>query len=395
VLFPVDGQPEIIFTNEPQYMKTFDNWYEQINKQAGYFLVDGMVTFNGVPEHTNVNYIVAKSPSCHIGWMKKSPSKRDRWLTIWAEPELLSYASQAEIAEDVVKENMRYLGGIARYAFLPGAAEYAANDAINDAGPEELFKLVDTGLHSKFDNLKIVDRLIHRIPPESGIGFSSKFKFASEYVATKISMALAISTNLETKNLLHLFKSVGAAGGMRGVLFEAYAARQMAAGGNFPIKPLSVCNTKDMREEGMLDLDETTILQKDTKTLNKTTHPPRELQGRLVWPNPDYNLPAIDMFMLHLGTTIIAFQMTVSTSHTLEIGGCRAFLQYFDYVCRELQKVNPEAAVYELFFVVPADIYDRFAKTAQPVTGKNGVVLISGEANDISARISQWVMKVE
>lgn len=393
VFFPVDDQPIQIVQSHPNYWETFTKWYEQINEEKSVFLVDGMASFNGVPEYTNVKYIVAKSPSCPIGWMKKDPNKIDRWLPIWDEAELLSYASQTEIEESVVKENMRYLGGIVRNAFLPGRAEYAANDAINEAGALELFKLVESGLHSKFDDLRIVDRLIHRLPPESGIGSSARFRFASEYVATKVSMALAISTIVETKSLLRLFK-LSPAASMRGLLFESYAARQIAAGGKFVVKPLCTVSATDTNTECQLLLDETTILQKDTKTLNLITYPLSDIQNKLVWPNPAYNLPSIDMFMLR-PKTLIAFQMTVSKSHTLEIGGCKAFLRYFDSVCRELYEASPEGTIYDLFFVVPEDIYNKFSNSAQLITGGRGKVPASKEANDISARISQWVMKVE
>jgi hypothetical protein len=352
--------------------------------------VDGIVSFGGVPEHTKVNYVVAKSPSYSIGWVKKEASKSDRWLDVWEEKELLSYADQADIDQSVVKENMRHLGGIVRYAFVEKAAEDAANYAIKEAGALELFKLVDTGLNSKFNDQKIVDRLLHRIPPAGGTGNSVQFKFASEYVATKVSKAMAIETRIETASLLRLFKGVRAAGGMRGVVFEAYAARVMAAGGKFAVKTLPAGT------EGWLELDETSIVQKDMKTLNMVTFPLAELKGGLVWPNPDYNMPAIDMFMFDENTqTLIAFQMTVSTSHSLEIGGCKAFLRYFDSVVRAKFNVDPKHFVYKLYFVVPSDIYAKFAKHPLPITGKNGTVLKSAEARRISARISQEVMTLE
>jgi hypothetical protein len=105
-------------------------------------------------------------------------------------------------------------------------------------------------------------------------------------------------------------------------------------------------------------------------------------------------MPAIDMFMLYQ-LTVIALQMTVSTAHTLDIGGVRAFLRYFDSVCDELFPSNEKPAQYHLYFAVPADVYDQFSKSIQSITGPNGTVLKDQEATDISARISQWVMNVE
>ena len=92
-------------------------------------------------------------------------------------------------------------------------------------------------------------------------------------------------------------------------------------------------------------LAQTSLLQKaDAKNLNKVMHPALdEIKDKLVWPNPNDNVPpTIDLFMLH-GTTLLAFQMTVSTSpsHTLDIGGCNAVLSYFDSMCKALN-VDPK-----------------------------------------------------
>ena len=391
VFFPADSsEPEQISQTHPDYLETFEKWYSKIDEEGSFFLVDGIVSFAN-SDYPNVKYVAAKSPSCDIGWMEMSQNRRDRWLQVWAKTEMLLYANKAGIsnAETVIQENMLHLGGVSRYAFSPGAAEAAAKVAVAGAGAIELFKLVTTGLTAKFENQKIVDRLIHRHPPLGGSGvLGASFTFATEYVAKKVAMALALENQIETKLLLDKFEAVGPAGGMRGVLFEAYAARKIADGGVFHVKELGTGT------EGTLELQKTTILQKDTKRLSTTTFPPSEIKGRLVWPNPDYNMPAIDMFMLHQAT-MIAHQMTVSTGHTLDIGGARAFLRYFDSVCDELFPSCATPTRYRLYFAVPSDIYDQFSNSIQSITGPNGTVLKTQDATTISARVFQWVMKVE
>jgi hypothetical protein len=153
--------------------------------------------------------------------------------------------------------------------------------------------------------------------------------FASEFVATRVAMALCLATKIRTGELLRSLEGVGAAGSMRGVLFEAYAARKLAAGGSFTVKEIGSEN------EMTLDLAPTTILQKDTKTLNKTNYPPQEIEDKVVWPNPSYDMPAIDIFMLLL-QACVAFEMTVASSHGLDLKGTKAVLKYFDSVIREL-----------------------------------------------------------
>jgi hypothetical protein len=256
VFFPADGSdPKQITQNHNDYLETFDKWYAKINVEESIFLVDGIVSFSN-DDYPNVKYVAAKSPSCDIGWMGKSQNREDRWLQVWEKAEMLSYATQAGIpnAEKVIQENMLHLGGVSRYAFTPGAAEKAANVAVAGAGARELFKLVTTGLTAKFENQKFVDRLVHRHPPEGGIGvLGASFTFASEYVSKKVAMALALENLIETKLLLDMFKAVGPAGGMRGVLFEAYAARKIAEGGKFQVKQLGTGTDVRTRKKPRLE----------------------------------------------------------------------------------------------------------------------------------------------
>mmetsp|Transcript_30501 Transcript_30501/g.50357 ORF Transcript_30501/g.50357 Transcript_30501/m.50357 type:complete len:86 (+) Transcript_30501:70-327(+) len=80
---------------------------------------------------------------------------------------------------------------------------------------------------------------------------------------------------------------------MCGVLSQAaYAARKISKGGSFCVKEIG------SGTETIVELAPTDILQKDTETLNMTHYPPNEIEDKLVWPNPEYNMPAaIDMFM--------------------------------------------------------------------------------------------------
>jgi hypothetical protein len=175
---------------------------------------------------------------------------------------------------------------------------------------------------------------------------------------------------------------------MRGIVFEAYAARKIAEGGVFHVKEIgSVAETT-------LTLAATTVLQKDTKTLNKVHYPPDEIENKVVWPNPSYNMPAIDMFMFSaLTQTCIAFQMTVARSHGLDLKGTKVFLNYFDSVCGA-KKINVPAD-YSLYFAVPTDIYDKFSNAAQSMTGLLGVKLDTPEATQTGKRVKQWIMKIE
>jgi hypothetical protein len=177
-------------------------------------------------------------------------------------------------------------------------------------------------------------------------------------------MALCLETEIETAQLLQTLKEVGPAGSMRGILFEAYAARKIAEGGVFHVKEIGSAT------ETTLTLAATTVLQKDTKTLNKSHYPPDEIENKVVWPSPSYNMPAIDMFMFSaLMHTCIAFQMTVAHSHGLDLKGTKAFLGYFDSVRRALFPKSSVPKDYALYFTVPTDFFDKFSSVAQSITG--------------------------
>jgi hypothetical protein len=377
--------------SSPSYLDTYREWYDKIGEKESLFLVDGVVSFmkDDVP---GVKYVTAKSPSCSIGFIEKDQNRFDRWLEFWSRSELLSYAESVAIpnASDIIDGNMLHIGGVSRYAFVANAAQSAVINAISDVGAMELFNVVKTGLTGKYAQQKVVDTIIHRYPPEEKTGrYGTKLKFASEFVATRVAMALCLQTEIQTTKLLRSFEKVGAAGSMRRrILFEAYAARKLVAGGSFTVKEIGSDN------EMNLDLTPTTILQKNTKTLNKTNYPLKEITNKVVWPNPSYNMPAIDIFMVLL-QACIAFQMTVASNHGLDLNGTKAFLKYFDSVNRELFPKRAVPQQYSLSFAVPTDIYDKFSSTAQPITGTHGVILNTTEAIEIGARVKQWIIKIE
>jgi hypothetical protein len=390
VFFPVNGKPLLMSANSSSYFNTFREWYDKVGAEKSLFLVDGVVSFtkDDVP---GVKYVTAKSPSCSIGFMEKDQNRFDRWLEFWSRSELLAYAESVAIpnASEIIDDNMLHVGGISRYAFTANNARNAVMNAISVVGAKKLFKVVKTGLMGKYDQQKVVDRLIHRHPPEAKTGiFGTTFTFASAFVATRVAMALCLETEIQTAELLRSFERVGAAGGMRGVLFEAYAARRLATGGEFTVKEVGSAN------ETTLDVAQTAILQKDTKTLNKTNYPVQDIKDRVVWPNPSYNMPAIDAFMLLL-QECIAFQMTVASHHGLDLQGTKSFLKYFDSVNRELFPEQSTPQQYSLYFVVPTDTYEKFSAKTQPITGTYGVTLNTAEATTIGKRVKQWIMKID
>jgi hypothetical protein len=89
-------------------------------------------------------------------------------------------------------------------------------NAIHMVGAKALYKVVTDGLSANYEQRKVVDRLIHRHPPEEKIGvYGAEYTFASEFVATRVAMALCLETEIATADLLNSLKRVGPAGSMR------------------------------------------------------------------------------------------------------------------------------------------------------------------------------------
>jgi len=114
-----------------------------------------------------------------------------------------------------------------------------------------------------------------------------------------------------------------------------YAARKLSEGGSFETKNIAGDTTE------RLDIPKTTIYQKPTKVLNKTNFPPDDIRDKIVWPNLEHSMPAIDMLAFLTALEIcMGFQMTVSITHSLNLIGMKAAMNYFNYVCRELTKTK-------------------------------------------------------
>jgi len=388
VFFPPNGgQPTAMPSNETGHYHQFMKWYKQVGQARSLFFVDGNVTFNE-DAIDNVTFVVAKSPSGTLGWMDKGKAKNEHWLSLWQEDELVRYGRLAQIEgiEQIARDNFFYIGGIARYALKEDEALSAIDYALRMTNGEALMKVVTIGIQGKDENRKIVDRLLHYHDPRTVVPGLKPFAFSSAYVASRVAQVLYMEMSFSTAQLLTQFQGVGPLGSFRGVLFEAYAARKLSEGGTFGVKKIG------SSAQETFQISETTIYQKPTKLLNKTNFPPADVKDKIVWPNPEFNLPAIDMLMFLTNlATCVGFQMTVSHSHTLSLKGILSALRYFDSVCRELNKTLPPKT-YRFYFAVPPDIYDKFSKEIQAFVDKAGVV-VSDDAT--KARVEQWILKVE
>eukprot|EP00978_Attheya_sp_CCMP212_P049630 scaffold689600_cov71-Attheya_sp.AAC.1 len=284
--------------------------------------------------------------------MEKSQVRRDdHWVSTWKEDELVQYGTLVGIQgiEEIVSDNMVHIGGVPRYAFTAGAAKRAVNVALSKLNAQALHRLMTVGIQAKDKNRKFVDRLLHYHDeivhlenPEAPL-----ITFASEYVASRVAQVSQL----------------------RVAFAGSYLALKLSEGGSFETKNIAGDTTNTTER---LDIPKTTIYQKPTKVLNKTNFPPDDIRDKIVWPNPEHNLPAIDMLaFLTALEACMGFQMTVSITHSLNLNGMKAAIKYFNSVCRELTKTKLPGT-YRFYFAVPDDIYQKFSKHEQAFTDKAG-----------------------
>jgi hypothetical protein len=385
LLLKSDGSHE----TAPYSYDKFTEWIKLISDNKSFFLVDGIVSFNEFNDPLTL--IVARSHSCSLGYLEKR-TREDRWLTVWSKSELVKFGQAIGLdlqdVEELVAPNFHHIGGIARFAYCQDAAKQIVDRSIASVNAKGILQIVRHPMTMvKGDQERMIDRLIHHIPPPSLLGIPERsFQFASEYVAQKVALKLCLESEITTLELLNTYKGIGDSASFRGTVYEAYAARKLAAGGTFSIKRINIRRGADDTE---LVLTPTSIHQKDSIKLDGKQYPIEEIKGKTVWSNPSYNLPALDAFMVQSGTCY-GFQMTVGRSHRLDIHGIKAVLQYFDSVCHSKKQSLP---TYRIFFVVPIDVYDNFSNTEQPFTEK-GIRVDDSVSASVRARVEEWVLKI-
>ena len=172
--------------------------------------------------------------------------------------------------------------------------------------------------------------------------------FASPYVSQEVALRYAQFQKAELRDFLSASDAVGQLGALRGNLFEGYSHNVIQRGGTFDRRNL------------------------DTNVVDKVTFPAYKLI-RLAsasdianLQNNEYGLPIAKNFesidAVSLPNNL--FQMTVSHSHPTKSNGYKRVAQYMNTVPQQF---------FDLYFVVPPDVFTTFGK--QPFHTKKKTVV--------------------
>jgi hypothetical protein len=156
---------------------------------------------------------------------------------------------------------------------------------------------------------------------------------------------------------------------VRGDLFEAYAHRVLCSGGDFCVRCLSGRGAVAVAVDTMLQLPRSTGV-----------HPVQRPEDLALCPSADdYCQPVIRNFPAVDGVKLpgFLFQMTVSTTHNIKHAALKTVLAQL-----------PDAPQYDLYFVVPEDIYHEYA--AQKFVGTDDKEMTNLDAR--VQRVQQWAL---
>ncbi|CAG8785327.1 17206_t:CDS:1, partial [Dentiscutata erythropus] len=130
--------------------------------------------------------------------------------------------------------------------------------------------------------------------------------------------------------------------GLRGQLFEAYAHKILVRGN----KAYRVRNLEDGKESQKQFTAFEHVLFTHLSNIDQTKH-----EGKYCQPISK-TFCAIDAFVLGVSNSInMLFQMTVSSNHPIKVHGLE-----------NVMNIGTSHGSYELYFVVPPDVWDDFTK---------------------------------
>jgi hypothetical protein len=283
-----------------------------------------------------------------------------RYMPVWSWDEIhachtLLYANDpTRPLAEVVAAYERW-GGVPRFV-LEKLRDKAAQGELDAAIATADLGVVDRCTGEVDSAPETSHRLLHILTQRPYI--EKSIAFGSAHIANVVLSKLLQQQRVQLAAFLSSSAGDSTTSGLRGVLFEAFAHRALRAGGTFRMRRLDGSAEEVLQLEGCSGL----------RLLNRAEDLTGLPSGLYCQPTAG-NFPAVDA--VRLPNTL--FQMTVSLSHPVKQAALAAVLQQL-----------PEASSYELFFVVPEDIFGAFG--AQNYLNARG-----GQAAQPDARVRRVV----
>lgn len=307
-----------------------------------------------------------------------APAATIRYMPIWSWDEIdecrrLLFGNDASRSAAKVQEAYTRWGGIPRHVLEKvgdTAWQKQLDNTISEAqNIEGLVKLNSADSAERAASHQLVHMIVQAPYDDYAV------ILGSPYIINALLSRFVGKQRSSIESFLDATSEQSALASMRGQVFEAYAHRILAAGGDFKVRNLSD------GLESVLHLEKSTVqyfwgMDDLPATLDK-------FQAEYLIPRQG-TFPAVDALSQQ---PLMLLQMTVSPSHDVSINGLDKLVSCLDARMAAVPRVN----VYDLVFVVPAELYDGFSlqefKFPKDKTATDFAPL--------PARVSQKVLKLK
>ena len=287
------------------------------------------------------------------------------YMPVWSLEELekCRTAMYPEMAVADVRSRFDHWGGIPR--FVLAKLDHADQRLLVQAISSATLPIIIQSVGQAFAHPEVSHRILHLHVEADFV--TTTMRWASLWVAEEVAMRLF---EYEKNNLI-TFLSAAAVdkdlAGLRGVLWEGYCHRRLAAGGNFNCRHLG---TKTMPVDGTATV---ITIEPSSRSCIFDSWPEVKNLPHTIYSRPRIKkLPAVDSVM----QPNKLYQITVSSSHTVNCKGLLEALSGMqDHICQVC-----------LFFVVPTDIFHSFR--AQNIAQRQGVVALRNEVQQLVLEVS-------
>ena len=285
-----------------------------------------------------------------------------RFMPVWSWEEIeachaLLYAKDAERPLSEVRNAFERWGGIPRFV-LEKLRDEGAQQSLQEALDTADVAVIRKSVGQIDAATEASHRLLHIVTQPPFV--SKSIALGSAYIRDRLAELLFTQQRQAVSDFLIGSTSSPQLAGVRGDLFEAYAHRILSGGGALRVRRL---------DDGF-----ETTLQIPRSVGTHFVRTPSDLvqcPSNLHYCQPiARNFPAVDAVKLP-GSL---FQMTVSLSHAIKYTALKSVLESM-----------PDCASYDLYFVVPEDIFKDFA--SQSI---DGLDIKTPDARVL--RVRQWAL---
>jgi hypothetical protein len=332
-----------------------------LNNQANYYIFDARAK-GKEPLLVRAKTVVASSPNReNYKQVQKQLGVQRYYLPIWSYEELLllhEHCFSETVTKDELDKRYGYYGGVPRDCFQ----RFDVGDwdnIIHGCEADEVMKMIGSATVADKSS-KIAHRLIHIVPSDDYKRVTLKFgsqkncdAFVSQYYATcenRFINFIETQTDAVYANL-------------RGQLFEAYAHRLIASGGEFKVRELTT--GKNIESTSIILAKAHTEYFSDMSSCVSSSSSSSSSvsgSGSNHGNDPKYFIPISKSFaVIDSFSGAGLFQMTVSSDHPMIKNHLEEYLKI-------LKLTNPP-----FYFVVPEDKFDSFEE--QPYHSTKNTVL--------------------